>query len=112
METGQLNLPRGSFIGARAKQIPRRKKLVFLASGSQGEPLSALAKLAADNHPQVHIERNDVVVLSSRFIPGNERTINTLVNNLFKRGAEVFYDAGRAGHVSGHASRDELIELI
>ena len=112
METGQLNLPPGTFIERGEADFLEGRKLVFLASGSQGEPRSALAKLAADNHPQVHVERNDVVVLSSRFIPGNERTINTLVNNLFKRGAEVFYDAVAPVHVSGHASRDELIELI
>jgi ribonuclease J len=112
METGQLDLPPGTFIDRGEADFLEGKKLVFLASGSQGEPLSALSKLAADTHPQVHVERNDVVVLSSRFIPGNERTIHTLVNNLFKRGAEVFYDAIAPVHVSGHASRDELIELI
>jgi ribonuclease J len=112
METGQLNLPPGTFIERGEADFLEGRKLVFLTSGSQGEPLSALAKLAADTHPQVHVERNDVVVLSSRFIPGNERTINTLVNNLFKRGAEVLYDAVAPVHVSGHASRDELIELI
>lgn len=112
METGQLNLPPGTFIERGEADFLEGRKLVFLASGSQGEPLSALAKLAADTHPQVRVERNDVVVLSSRFIPGNERTINTLVNNLFKRGAEVLYDAIAPVHVSGHASRDELIELI
>ena len=112
METGQLKLPPGTFIERGEADFLEGRKLVFLSSGSQGEPLSALAKLASDTHPQVHIERNDVVVLSSRFIPGNERTINTLVNNLFKRGAEVFYDAVAPVHVSGHASRDELIELI
>lgn len=112
METGQLDFPAGTFIERGEADFLEPRKLVFLASGSQGEPLSALAKLAADTHPQVRVERNDVVVLSSRFIPGNERTINTLVNNLFKRGAEVLYDAVAPVHVSGHASRDELIELI
>jgi ribonuclease J len=112
METGQLNLPPGTFIERSEADFLEARKLVFLASGSQGEPLSALAKLAADTHPQVQVERNDVVVLSSRFIPGNERTINTLVNNLFKRGADVLYDAIAPVHVSGHASRDELIEMI
>jgi len=112
METGQLNLPPGTFIERAEADFLEGRKLVYLASGSQGEPLSALAKLASDTHPQVHIERNDVVVLSSRFIPGNERTIHTLVNNLYKRGAEVLYDAVAPVHVSGHASRDELIELI
>jgi len=60
----------------------------------------------------VRIEHGDVVVLSSRFIPGNERTINTLVNRLYRQGAEVLYDAVAPVHVSGHASQDELAELI
>ena len=89
-----------------------RNRLSYLASGSQGEPLSALAKLAADAHPRVRIEHGDVVVLSSRFIPGNERTINTLVNRLYRQGAEVVYDAVAPVHVSGHASQDELVEMI
>ena len=88
------------------------RKLTYLASGSQGEPFSALAKLAIDNHPRVHVENGDMVVLSSRFIPGNERAINSLVNQLYKLGAEVIYDAVAPVHVSGHASRDELADLI
>jgi ribonuclease J len=65
-----------------------------------------------DNHPRVHVENGDMVVLSSRFIPGNERNINTLVNQLYKLGAEVVYDAIAPVHVSGHASRDELADMI
>src|SRR5580692_3919245 len=65
-----------------------------------------------DAHPRVRIEHGDVVVLSSRFIPGNERTINTLVNRLYKQGADVVYDAVAPVHVSGHASQDELTEMI
>ncbi len=60
----------------------------------------------------MQIDPGDVVVLSSRFIPGNERTINALVNRLYKLGAEVFYEAVAPVHVSGHASRDELAEMI
>jgi ribonuclease J len=71
-----------------------------------------MAKLAADSHPQVQIDAQDVVVLSSRSIPGNERAINGMINNLYKRGAEVYYDAVAPVHVSGHASRDELAEMI
>jgi ribonuclease J len=112
METGQLNFPVGTFVDRAEADFLEPHKLAFLASGSQGEPLSALARLATDTHPQVRVEEGDVVVLSSRFIPGNERTINTLVNHLYKRGAEVFYDAVAPVHVSGHASRDELAEMI
>ena len=112
LETGQLNLPPGTFIDRSEADFLEPSKLAFLTSGSQGEPLSALAKLATDSHPSVHVQQGDVVVLSSRFIPGNERTINTLVNHLMKRGADVQYDAVAPVHVSGHASRDELAEMI
>ncbi len=112
LELGQLPFPPGTFIDRNEAEFLEPHKLAFVTSGSQGEPLSALAKLAADSHPRVRVERGDVVVLSSRFIPGNERTINTLVNHLYKRGAEVVYDAVAPVHVSGHASRDELAELI
>lgn len=111
-ETGQLNLPPGTFIERAEADFLERRRLVFLTSGSQGEPSSAMARLAADNYPQVHMDEGDVVVLSSRFIPGNERIINTMVNSLYKRGADVFYDAVAPVHVSGHASHDELVEMI
>jgi ribonuclease J len=111
-ETGQLNLPPGTFIERAEADFLEPRRLAYLAGGSQGEPLSAMAKLAADSHPQVQIARNDVVVLSSRSIPGNERAINGLINHLYKRGAEVYYDGVAPVHVSGHANREELAELI
>ncbi|MDO8434529.1 MAG: ribonuclease J [Candidatus Binatus sp.] len=112
MEIGQLNFPPGMFVTPDEAEFLEPHRLSYLASGSQGEPMSALAKLGADSHPRVRIEHGDVVVLSSRFIPGNERTINTLVNRLYRQGAEVVYDAVAPVHVSGHASQDELAELI
>ncbi len=112
LETGQLNSPPGTFVDRSEADFLAPNKLAFLTSGSQGEPLSALAKLASDTHPTVRVQRDDVVVLSSRFIPGNERTINTVVNHLMKRGAEVLYEAVAPVHVSGHASREELAEMI
>ena len=112
IETGQLSFAPGLFVEAEEAEFIEPRKLTFLASGSQGEPASALAKLAIDNHPRVHLENGDVVVLSSRFIPGNERAINNLVNQLYKLGAEVIYDAVAPVHVSGHASRDELADMI
>jgi ribonuclease J len=103
IETGQLDLPRGTFIDPREAEFLESRRLVFLASGSQGEPLSALTRLAVDSHPAAHVGEGDVVVLSSRFIPGNERAIFTVVNHLYKRGAEVLYDGVAPVHVSGHA---------
>lgn len=111
-ETGQLTLPAATFIDRAEADFLEPRRLAYLAGGSQGEPLSAMAKLAADSHPQVQIDHDDVVVLSSRSIPGNERAINGMINNLYKRGAEVYYDGVAPVHVSGHASRDELAELI
>jgi ribonuclease J len=100
------------FVAPNEAEFLEGNRLSYLASGSQGEPLSALAKLATDSHPRLRIEHGDLIVLSSRFIPGNERTINTLVNRLYRLGAEVVYDAVAPVHVSGHASQDELAELI
>jgi ribonuclease J len=112
LETGQLPFAHAMFVEASEAEFIDGNRLTYLTSGSQGEPLSALAKLAADAHPRVHVEQGDVVVLSSRFIPGNERTINNLVNRLYRHGADVLYDAVAPVHVSGHASQDELAELI
>ncbi len=112
LEMGLLPFAPGTFIEAEEAEFLEPRRLSFVVSGSQGEPLSALAKLAANTHPRLHVEAGDVVVLSSRFIPGNERTINTLVNRLYRQGAEVVYDAVAPVHVSGHASRDELAEML
>ena len=112
IDLGHLSFPVGTFVDRNAADTLDRERLTFLASGSQGEPLSALVKIAADSHPRVRLEPGDTVVLSSRFIPGNERTINRLINQLYKRGAEVYYDAVAPVHVTGHACRDELSELI
>jgi ribonuclease J len=112
LETGQLKFAQAMFVEPGEAEFIDAHRLSYLTSGSQGEPLSALAKLAGDAHRRVRIEHGDVVVLSSRFIPGNERTINTLVNRLYRQGADVVYDAVAPVHVSGHASQDELAELI
>ncbi|MHB8383764.1 MAG: ribonuclease J [Candidatus Binataceae bacterium] len=111
-ETGQLGFAPGMFIEPGEAEFLEAGRLVYLASGSQGEANSALARIAAGTHPKVALEPGDVVVLSSRFIPGNERTIGTLINRLYKSGAEVMYESVAPVHVSGHASRDELAEMI
>jgi ribonuclease J len=112
LDTGQLSFPPGTFIERSEAEFLEPRRLAFLVSGSQGEPLSALAKLASDSQQLIQIEPGDVVVLSSRFIPGNERTIHSVINSLCKRGAEVLYEPVAAVHVSGHARREELSEMI
>ena len=89
-------------------QIPPNKLLV-IASGTQGEPMSALSRIAVDNHKNLSVEREDTVVLSSRIIPGNEKAIYRMINHFAKRGVEVIYGSMNPPvHVSGHGSAEEL----
>ncbi len=85
---------------------------IIVTTGSQGEPLSALARIALEAHKQIHIRPGDLVILSSKFIPGNERAITTVINNLYRLGAEVVYQEVADIHVSGHASQEELKLLL
>ncbi|MEW6387374.1 MAG: ribonuclease J [Thermodesulfobacteriota bacterium] len=85
---------------------------IIVTTGSQGEPLSALARIALGAHKQIHIQKGDLVILSSKFIPGNEKAITTLINNLYRLGAEVVYEQVADIHVSGHASQEELKLLL
>jgi len=84
------------------------EQVCIISTGSQGEPMSALTRIAMDDHKQIKLERGDTVILSSRVIPGNERTISELINHLYRRGAEVFHEKTSEVHVSGHASQEEL----
>jgi ribonuclease J len=85
---------------------------IIVTTGSQGEPLSALARIALEAHKQVRIQPGDLVILSSKFIPGNERAITTVINNLCRLGAEVVYEQVADIHVSGHACQEELKLLL
>lgn len=87
-------------------------EIVMITTGSQGEPMSSLARMAAGTHKQIRIKKNDTVILSSRFIPGNERAIGNIINKLFRQGAEVIYEKISEIHVSGHAFREELKLMI
>lgn len=85
--------------------------LLILITGSQGEPRSALARVAMDTHPRIVLGEGDTVIFSSRMIPGNERPIGTVQDNLVRRGVNVMTDADHFVHVSGHPARDELRRL-
>jgi len=87
-------------------------RVLIVTTGSQGEPMSALARMANGTHRQIQIRPGDTVVLSAKFIPGNERAIGRIINNLYRRGAEVVYEKISAIHVSGHAFREELKLMI
>ncbi|MGZ9106717.1 MAG: ribonuclease J, partial [Rhodoplanes sp.] len=89
-----------------------RDKVVALCTGSQGEPRSALARIAEDNHPEVGLDKGDRVIFSSRTIPGNEKPVNRMVNGLVDQGVEVITDRTHLVHVSGHPRRDEMSDLL
>jgi len=107
-ELGHLRVPAGT--EACLDDLPGLPdhQVVLLVTGSQGEPLSALSRLAYGEHRQVKVQKGDTVILSSRFIPGNIRAITRLINRLYKLGAEVLYERVQAIHASGHAHADEL----
>ena len=89
-------------------------EVMVLISGTQGEPMSALSRAAVDNHKHARIDRGDTVVLSSRVIPGNEKSIYRVIDHLCRREANVIYDDGESGliHVSGHGSQEEMRLMI
>ena len=109
-ETGYLTgLP--DFVSEHDSGYLPREKVALLCTGSQGEPRSALARIARNEHPQVALEPGDAVIFSSRIIPGNERTIGALQNNLSALGVEVLTAEDEPVHVSGHPARDELARM-
>ncbi|MGQ9689198.1 MAG: ribonuclease J [Desulfobaccales bacterium] len=93
------------------ERLPPRETII-VTTGSQGEPLSALARIALESHKHIRIQPGDLVILSSKFIPGNERAITTVINNLCRLGAEVVYEQVADIHVSGHACQEELKLLL
>ena len=105
---GYLQIPEEQFIDLRQMRELPPEQVLIITTGSQGEPLSALMRIALGDHKQIALEPGDSVILSSKFIPGNEKAISDLINNLYRRGAEVFYEKTSEIHVSGHASREEL----
>ena len=111
-DLGYLHLPRSFMTESERWQDLPVDRLTFLTTGSQGEPLSALHRIALDDHKTIKVEPGDTVILSSKFIPGNEKTISNLINHLYRRGAEVHYEKVSEIHVSGHASQEELKTML
>ena len=113
-DLGYIDVPEGAFITPGQIRDHAPEKVCVLISGTQGEPMSALSRAAVDNHKHAKIEPNDTVVLSSRIIPGNEKSIYRVIDHLFRRNAHVIYDDGSTPpvHVSGHASQEELRLII
>src|ERR1700742_597954 len=109
-DLGYLDVPQGLVINpGQIRDFPANKLLIMI-SGTQGEPMSALSRAAVNNHKFAHIDADDTVLLSSRVIPGNEKSIYRMIDHLELRDAKVIHDDGNSGliHVSGHASQEEL----
>jgi ribonuclease J len=113
-DLGYLDVPQGLIINpSQIKEMPANKVCVLI-TGTQGEPMSALSRAAVANHKFARIDAGDTVLLSSRVIPGNEKSIYRMIDHLERRDAHVIHDDGTAGliHVSGHASQEELRLMI
>ena len=111
-EHGFLRVPPALHMDAAGLPPVADRDMVLLVTGSQGEPLSALSRITMGEHKHLTIHEGDTVVMSSRIIPGNARAITRLINQIYRLGAEVYYDKFRAIHASGHAHRDELRAMI
>ncbi len=107
-QMGYINAPDGVFIGVEEMRNTPPSKLAIVTTGSQGEPTSALTRMANGDHRHITINKGDTVVLSSSPVPGNEQAVYRNVDNLFRLGADVLYNRVANVHVRGHASREEL----
>ncbi len=109
---GYINISEGVEIGVEQVTDIPDDKIVIITTGSQGEPMAALARMATGTHKHIKIKQEDTVILSSKFIPGNEKAIAKIINDLYRRGADVIYEKISEIHVSGHAFREELKFMI
>jgi ribonuclease J len=109
---GYVEVPEDMLVkAADLDEVPPERQLI-LCTGSQGEPLSALTRIAYNDHPAVHVERGDTVIISARPVPGNELRVHDAINQLTKAGAEVLHEENADVHVSGHGRAEELRTLI
>ncbi len=111
-ELGYIKIPKGTLVELdEAARLPKNK-VVLLTTGSQGEPMSALTRIAMNDHRQVDVMPGDTVIISATPIPGNEKLVARIIDQLFKLGAKVIYEAVSGIHVSGHPSQEELKLMI
>ena len=108
LDLGYLQIPRETWLKLEDLKKLEDKEVVIITTGSQGEPMSVLSRIATDEHKNIKAKHGDTVILSAKMIPGNERSIGRIINHLFKRGANVIYEKVSEIHVSGHASKEEL----
>jgi len=108
IELGYMNIPENTLISIDEVNKYPKEQLVIVTTGSQGETMSALSRMAFSGHKKVNIEADDLVIISASPIPGNEKAISNVINELLKHGAEVIYESLADVHVSGHACQEEL----
>jgi len=109
---GYLKVPEGAMIKLTQIDEYRPEEVLILSTGSQGEPLSALTRMAFNDHPQVELHEGDTVVISAKAIPGNERSVTATIDRLLKVGATVIYGERSGIHVSGHAAQEDLKMML
>ena len=108
LDLGYLSMPQNTWLRLEDLKKLEDNEVVIITTGSQGEPMSVLSRIATDEHKVIKIKEGDTVVLSAKMIPGNERSIGRIINHLFRQGANVVYEKVSEVHVSGHASKEEL----
>ncbi|MGL5150896.1 MAG: ribonuclease J [Clostridium sp.] len=108
MELGYLNIPEGNLIGIEDTNQYPNEQITIITTGSQGEPMAGLARIAYSNHRKITLMPRDLFIISASPIPGNGRLISKVINELYRRGADVVYEALEDVHVSGHACQEEL----
>ena len=111
-DLGYIHIPEKMEIDIKQIDDFKDDEIIIITTGSQGEPMSALARMSRGIHKQIKIKEGDTVIFSSKFIPGNEKAISNIINNLYRKGADVIYEKISAIHVSGHAFREELKLMI
>ena len=107
-ELGYLKVPAGTIVDLAATKSLPKNKVVIVSTGSQGENMSALYRMAFSTHKQVDITAGDRIIISASAIPGNEKAVSRIINELYRKGAEVVYEKSEGLHVSGHACQEEL----
>src|SRR5690606_17300720 len=108
-DLGYLQVPGGTLVDLKTIDDVPPDEMVLMSTGSQGEPMAALSRIASRDHPAIRVEKGDVVVLASSLIPGNETAVSRVINGLTRAGATVVHQGNAMVHTSGHASAGELL---